>query len=53
MSEQYLAALADELDQCERAGKTERVKAIKAEIARVRKQTGRKNDEPETAAPSK
>lgn len=39
----YMRALAEERDMCERSGKVDRVKAIDAEIARVKSIKGRQN----------
>lgn len=46
----YSRALREELDQVERAGKAERVEAIKAELKRVEgKPAGRRSAEPTEA----
>lgn len=50
----YARALNEELDQCQRAGKTERVKAIKAELERIGSQPTDRQTPPQiNTAPAK
>lgn len=46
----YLAALDEELDMCQRAGKTDRVEAIKAEIKRVKSTPTGRSEKPSDEA---
>lgn len=46
----YLAALEQELDMCERSGKGDRVSAIKAEISRVKKSVSGRSEKPSDEA---